>query len=209
MVRNRYLMLLTGAVLAVGFVLACGDGDPVDSTATSGAFAAGGGSGAGSGESSGGGNGDGETLCEKYGGPDVISTVARENVIGTIAEDCRISAFFTQLEEAAFTRVADCLTLQVQELFGCAGVVYAGSLASNGLPCRSMTNAHVGLAISSSDFDALIEDVVAGLGEAGVAEEDIAAAAPALLGLEGDIVEERDGEPTRTECAGGAGGSGS
>jgi hypothetical protein len=120
--------------------------------------------------------------------------------LGAIAEDCRINVFFTSLTPDGFTRVSDCLTTQVQELFSCDGVVYQGSQASNGLPCRSMAEAHLGLGISSGDFGALIEDVVSGLSAAGVESDDIAAAAPALLGMHDVIVEDDAENPTHLEC---------
>ena len=142
-----------------------------------------------------------ETLCAKYGGANAIDQVVRTNVIGAIAEDCRINAFFTTLSEAAFTRVNDCLSIQVQALFACEGVSYQGAADSNGLPCRSMADAHRGLGISSADFDALIEDVVAGLSEAGVEDADIQAAAPALLGMEPDVVEVDASDHARNECS--------
>jgi hypothetical protein len=92
------------------------------------------------------------------------------------------------------------LSIQVQELFGCEGVQYVGAQSSLGSDCRSMTEAHQGLGISKGDFDALIEDVVTGLTEAGVSAEDIGAAAPALLGLEGDIVESTSTDNTKIMC---------
>ncbi len=141
-----------------------------------------------------------ESLCAKYGGADNVASVVQNNVIGAIAGDCRINTFFTSLTEDAFVRVNECLTIQVQELFGCDGIAYDGAEASNGLPCRSMKEAHLGLSISTGDFDALIEDVVAGLMEAGVEDEDIAAAAPALLGMEEDIVESEGAEPSDMQC---------
>ncbi len=142
-----------------------------------------------------------ETLCAKYGGSSAIDQVVRTNVIGAIAEDCRINAFFTTLSEAALTRVNDCLSIQVQELFTCEGVSYQGAEDSNGLPCRSMVDAHRGLGIGSADFNALIEDVVAGLSEAGVDDADIQAAAPALLGMEPDVVEGDASDHARDECS--------
>lgn len=130
-----------------------------------------------------------QTLCKKYGGTDAIGQVVQDDVIGAIAGDCRINAFFTALSEESFTRVHDCLTIQVQELFECEGVTYRGSKDSNGHTCRNMQNAHAGVSVSDADFDALIEDVVAGLQEAGVEQDDIETAAPALLGMRSDIVE--------------------
>ena len=119
-----------------------------------------------------------QTLCEKYGGAENVATVVNTNIIGTIAADCRISTHFTSLDADTFTHVGECLTIQVQELFGCAGVEYSGAMSSVDRPCRPMAEAHDGLGISKGDFDALIEDVVTGLTEAGVETEDIMAAAP-------------------------------
>ncbi len=142
-----------------------------------------------------------QTLCAKYGGPAAIESVIKNQVVSEIAGDCRISSFFTTLTDEGFTRVKDCLAIQAQELFQCPGVTYQGSEASNGLPCRDMKQAHAGAGISDGDFDALIEDVVAGLSKAGVSDEDIAAAAPALLGMKTDIVEQSGTtDPTKSEC---------
>ncbi|MFO0747774.1 MAG: hypothetical protein U1F43_19230 [Myxococcota bacterium] len=91
--------------------------------------------------------------------------------------DCRINTFFTSLTPTELDHVVQCLSIQVEGLFGCEGVSYAGSKDSNGVACRSMVEAHTGLKISQGDFDALIEDVVSGLSAAGVAEADINAAA--------------------------------
>jgi hypothetical protein len=131
-----------------------------------------------------------------------------KGVIGQIAADCRINTFFTSLSEDYFTRVNDCLTIQVHELFGCDGITYTGAKDSNGSECRSMADAHAGLGISKGDFDALIEDVVAALQAYNVEEADINAAAPALLGMESDIVEDSSTDNTQAVCGGGAGGTG-
>lgn len=132
-----------------------------------------------------------DSLCAKYGGADNIEKVIKEQVVGEIAGDCRINTFFTSLSSAGLMRVSDCLAIQAQELFGCPGIKYTGAKAANGLACRDMVTAHKGLAISQGDFDALIEDVVAGLTKAGVSEDDIGMAAPALLGLAPSIVEKK------------------
>jgi hypothetical protein len=107
---------------------------------------------------------------------------------------------FLALNATSFTHVQDCLTTQVQELFGCEGITYEGSMSSVGGNCRTMAMAHMDLEISKGDFDALIEDVVAGLTAAGVETADIQAAAPALLGMEDDIVEDESTDPSRGEC---------
>jgi hypothetical protein len=145
------------------------------------------------------------TLCSKYGGASGVESVMKENVLGAIAADCRINTFFTTLSNEMLTHVGDCLAIMGQELFGCPGITYEGSMSSVGGECRDMKSAHMGLAISQGDFDALIEDVVAGLSEAMVDEADIMAAAPALLGLSDDIVEATDDAPSKAVCEADAG----
>lgn len=141
-----------------------------------------------------------QSLCDKYGGADAVASVVSDHILATIAADCRISSHFTELGPDLLQHVGECLTIQVQELFGCAGIHYEGAQSSLGSQCRSMQEAHQGLGISKGDFDALIEDVVTGLTEAGVSAEDIGAAAPALLGLEGDIVEDTTTHYTEAMC---------
>jgi hypothetical protein len=140
------------------------------------------------------------SLCAKYGGPASVHAIVGEQVLGRIAADCRIQAFFAGLTPAGMIRVRDCLSIQVQELMGCNGVHYAGAFASNGLECRDMHKAHIGLGIGSADFDALLEDVVAGLEAAGMERADIEAAAPALLALKATIVETEATSATRDSC---------
>lgn len=141
-----------------------------------------------------------QSLCDKYGGADAVASVVSDNIIATFVADCRISTHFTELGADLLQHVGECLTIQVQELFGCAGIHYEGAQSSFGSQCRSMVEAHQGLGISKGDFDALIEDVVTGLTEAGVSADDIGAAAPALLGLEGDIVEDTTTDNTKAMC---------
>jgi len=141
-----------------------------------------------------------QSLCEKYGGPDSVAMVV-QGVVAEIAGDCRVNTFFTSLTADELGHVGECLTTQVQELFGCEGVTYAGSEDSKGVACRDMKTAHIGLAINAADFNALIEDVVTALQDAGVEQADIDAAAPALLGMKGDIVEEDDdADPSQDMC---------
>jgi hypothetical protein len=158
----------------------------------------------------GGQDGRAQTLCDKYGGADNIAKVIAEQVVPEITMDCRIQGFFAELPSDHVTRLVECLSIQAQELFGCEGVTYAGSSASNGLPCRSMEEAHENMGVSKGDFDALVEDVVAGLSAAGVEEADIQVAAPALLGLESEIVEGQAVTPSEPMCTddGGVGDAG-
>ncbi|MCA9627719.1 MAG: hypothetical protein KC766_08640 [Myxococcales bacterium] len=210
-VAARYLVL---GALSVPLALAgCSDDESSGGSGGSGAAGSGGtgatgGSGGSSAGGSGGSGGDG-SLCEKYGGANNVASVVKDNVFPAIAGDCRISAWFTSLTDNMQTHVLECLTIQTQEVFGCAGVTYAGS-SSSVAPCRSMSEAHANLGISDADFDALIEDVAAGLTEAGVEAADIQAAAPVLLGLKSDIVEDTSGTNTKATCpaSGGTGGTG-
>lgn len=140
------------------------------------------------------------SVCDKYGGAEAVRKVVSDFVVPALVQDCRINAYFAALTEPGVQRVDECLGIQVQELFGCEGVTYAGSHASNGLPCRSMAKAHIGLQISQGDFDALIEDVVSALSAAGVTTEDIGLAAPALLGMQADIVEQPTSVPALNAC---------
>lgn len=228
MTLKRTCFLVAMLSVAGSGLVACGDDDDDGVTADAGDEDSGSGSGGrgsgGKGSSSGGkssgsggkasggaaaidGGGDAMTeagsgtLCSKYGGAEAIATAIKEDVVGEIAGDCRINEFFLSLSADKLTHVSDCLAIQAQELFGCPGVTYAGSESSVDTECRSMKDAHAGLDISKGDFDALIEDVVAGLSKAGVEEDDIMAAAPALLMLEDDIVEMGDlEEPSLPEC---------
>jgi hemoglobin len=186
--------LLCAGVLSIAS-LGCGDDD--DDTGMRDAGKAGSGSGGKGGKGGSGGSGSAPTLCEKYGGTAAVASVVAEQVIPAIAGDCRISPFFTSLPAARLTHVVECLSIQTEELFGCEGVVYQGSKDKSGAACRTMAVIHEGLGISSGDFDALLEDVVAGMTKAGVESADIAMAAPALIGLKADIVEKSgDKQPT-------------
>ena|GEM_PF-952469 len=142
------------------------------------------------------------TPCSRAGGSAAVSgavydktnAVNPATLVGKFAADCKINSFFTALTPTALNHVGECLAIQVQELFACEGVTYAGSKDSAGVACRDMKTTHTGLGISKGDFDALIGDVVAfvtPLKEAGVlTDAEFNAAAGALLGLQGDIVEE-------------------
>lgn len=152
------------------------------------------------------------TPCERAGGAAAVASVIYDKVnpanpdtlVGTFAGDCRINSFFA-VPKAALDHVGECLAIQVQELFGCEGVTYAGSQSSTGRECRDMKTAHIGLQISQGDFDALIEDIagfVQPLVDAGVlTNEEFGAAAGVLVGMGPDIVEQTAvSEPTKEAC---------
>jgi hypothetical protein len=124
-------------------------------------------------------------LCTKYGGYGTVEVVVG-HLVGALVADCRIGPFFTTLTPARQQHLGDCLTKQVAVLMHCPGIKY--DTDSAGAECRDMKTSHKGLGVRAADFDALIEDVVATLTKDGVAKEDIAAMAPALLFLKDDIV---------------------
>lgn len=196
--RLRWGVLVCGAVL--GFS-ACGDDDDPATTSDAADTMA-----------------DGndvpavETPCSRAGGASVVAGLIYDKVnpanpetlVGVFAGDCRINAFFA-VPKAALDHVGECLTTQVQELFGCPGVTYAGSKSSTGRECRDMKTAHIGLQISQGDFDAMIEDIagfVQPLVDAGVLTNDeFTAAAGVLVGMGPDIVEQANvSETTKDVC---------
>jgi hypothetical protein len=134
---------------------------------------------------------------------DKANPTNNDTLVGRFAADCRINSFFA-VPKPALDHVGECLAIQVQELFGCAGVTYAGSTSSGGQVCRDMKTTHTGLGISQGDFDALIEDTAAfvqPLVDAGVlTSAEFAAAAGVLVGMGPDIVEDGRATPTLDMC---------
>jgi hypothetical protein len=139
---------------------------------------------------------DANTLCSKYGGAPGVERAIKQFVLEELATDCEVGLHFTMLPANRLARFSDCLSYQAQELFGCPGVKYEGSKSPNGLPCRDMKSAHAGLRLSTGDFDAVLADLASGLLKAGVSQDDIEAVAPALLGLETEIVESPGARPS-------------
>lgn len=142
-------------------------------------------------------------LCDKYGGYATVEAVVGL-LVGNLVADCRISAFFTALTPERQQHLGDCLTKQVAVLMHCPGIKY--DTDSNGADCRDMKTTHHGLGIRATDFDALIEDVVATLQQAGVEQADIEAMAPALLFLKDDIVTNSAPGAAKDTCDAGDGG---
>src|SRR5687767_1598748 len=111
---NFAKVLLAGLGLNVA-VCGCSDeSSDARGTGGSGGSAASAGSGGAVATGGSGGGSVGTTLCDKYGGPDAVAGVIKNQVIGEIAADCRINVFFTTLSEDGLTRVSDCLAIQAQ-----------------------------------------------------------------------------------------------
>ena len=129
-----------------------------------------------------------QTLCVQYGGYDTVKAVV-DHAVAAVAADCRINTFFTSLTPAKLTHVVECLKIQIGNVMACDGVRYAGATDSSGVACRSMADAHKGLAISDGDFKAFVETVAGSLAADKVAAADIATLGVALNGTHDDVVD--------------------
>lgn len=177
-------------------------------------------------------------LCTDLGGPAAINAVVRgdgetskadpfngfkfekdgrqASVLLNVATDPCIGQQFAHLlapnKAADLEHLAQCLSLFVQNAAGCA-VSYAAATDTEGVECKSMKSAHLGLGITEEDYTALVMDAATALIAAGVASDSpqFAAVAGALTSdeLKADIIESSaDGysQPAAMcEAAGGAG----
>ena len=143
------------------------------------------------------------SLCEKYGGYGTVEVVVRDLVEALVA-DCRVGRFFTSLDTTRQLHLYDCLVKQVAVVMRCPGIRY--DVDNAGAECRDMKSSHKGLSIRGSDFDALIEDLVAVLRKDGVAQADIDSIAPSILGLRDDIVTNSAPGNAKGACDAGGGG---
>jgi hemoglobin len=121
-------------------------------------------------------------LFERLGGLEAISAVV-DQFLANVVADSRINGFFaaTVQSPARVQRLRQNLIDQV-----CAG---------SGGPCeykgRDMKSAHVGLAITDVEFDALVEDLVKALDQFKVPTAEKAALIGVLAPMRGDIVEKK------------------
>jgi hemoglobin len=87
-----------------------------------------------------------KSLYDRLGGKDAITAVV-QHLWGVVAKDARINGFFAHTKPDAF-----------------AGQLIDFLCQGTGGPCvykgQDMVKAHVGMKISSADFDALAEDIV-------------------------------------------------
>lgn len=144
----------------------------------------------------------GPALCTKYGGYATMEKVVAD-LFGALVADCRVSRFFTGLTPERQAHLYDCLVKQVAVVMRCPDIRY--DVDNAGAECRDMKTSHKGLSIRGADFDALVQDLVVVLQKDGVAQADIDAIAPSLLGLRGDIVTNSAPGNARVCDAGGGG----
>lgn len=116
----------------------------------------------------------GTSLYDRLGGRRAITAVV-DDFVSNVAADSRINGFFARTNIPRFKR------LLVEQI--CAGT---------GGPCtytgRDMRTAHAGMAISDSDFNALVEDLVKSLEKLRVPSREQAELLDILGSMKSDIV---------------------
>lgn len=124
--------------------------------------------------SSSGGKAVDRSLYERLGGKPAITAVV-DDFVGRVAEDGRINGKFAN---ANIPRLKMMLVDQICEASG-GPCKYAG---------RDMKTTHVGMQITSGEFDALVEDLVATLNKYKVGDREKKELLGALGGMKADIV---------------------
>lgn len=122
----------------------------------------------------------GGTVYKSLGGNNAIVAVV-DAFVARAAADNRINAYFkdTASDPARLAKFKKNLADQICEATG-GPCKYTG---------KDMKSAHAGMGISSADFAALVEDLVATLDGFHVKEQDKSALLAALGPMKGDIVE--------------------
>jgi len=115
------------------------------------------------------------SLYERLGGNAAITAVV-ENFRDRVAGDDRINGKFAKSDLARLTQM---LIDQVSEATG----------GPNRYTGRSMKDAHAGMAVTSGEFNALVEDLVATLNHFKVGSKEKDELLGALGPMKGDIVE--------------------
>jgi len=116
-----------------------------------------------------------KSLYDRLGGKTAITAVV-EDFVGRVAADTRINGKFAN---ANIPRLKSMLVDQICQASG-GPCTYTG---------RDMKSTHAGMGVSSSDFDALVGDLVATLNKFKVPEREKNELLGALGPMKGDIVE--------------------
>ncbi|RPH78321.1 MAG: group 1 truncated hemoglobin [Nitrospiraceae bacterium] len=116
-----------------------------------------------------------KSLYDRLGGKPAITAVV-DDFVGRVAADSRISGKFTNTD---IHRLKMLLVEQICQASG-GPCTYTG---------RSMKATHAGMGVSSSDFDALVGDLVATLNTLKVPDREKSELLGALGPMKGDIVE--------------------
>jgi len=115
------------------------------------------------------------SLYDRLGGKTAITAVV-DDFVGRVAGDTRINGKFAN---ANIPRLKSMLVDQICQASG-GPCTYTG---------RDMKSTHAGMGVSSSDFDALVGDLVATLNKFKVPEKEKNELLGALGPMKGDIVE--------------------
>jgi len=121
-----------------------------------------------------------KSLYDNLGGKSAITAVV-DAFVANCAGDKRINVFFASVASDA-TRLAKFKANLVDQICEAAG----GPCKYTG---KSMKEAHAGMGVSSADFSALVEDLVAALDKFKVAEPDKTTLLGILGPMKADIVE--------------------
>lgn len=116
-----------------------------------------------------------KSLYDRLGGKTAITAVV-DDFVGRVAADARINGKFAN---ANIPRLKSMLVDQICQASG-GPCTYTG---------RDMKSSHAGMGVSSSDFDALVGDLVATLNKFKVPEREKNELLGALGPMKGDIVE--------------------
>jgi hemoglobin len=116
-----------------------------------------------------------KSLYDRLGGKTAITAVV-DDFVGRVAADNRINGKFAN---ANIPRLKSMLVDQICQASG-GPCTYTG---------RDMKSAHAGMGVSSSEFDALVADLVATLNKFKVPEREKNELLGALGPMKGDIVE--------------------
>ncbi len=116
-----------------------------------------------------------KSLYDRLGGKTAITAVV-DDFVGRVAADTRINGKFAN---ANIPRLKSMLVDQICQASG-GPCTYTG---------RDMKNTHAGMGVSSSDFDALVGDLVATLNKFKVPDREKNELLGALGPMKGDIVE--------------------
>jgi hemoglobin len=123
-----------------------------------------------------------KSLYERLGGKKAITAVVDE-FVGRVAADKRINAFFAQTAGDA------------KRLKKFKGNLVSQICEASGGPCKykgkDMKTAHMGMGVSSADFDALVGDLVGALDKFNVGQHEKDQLLGALGPMKGDIVEKK------------------
>ena len=114
-----------------------------------------------------------KSLYDRLGGKTAITSVV-DDFVGRVAADTRINGKF------ANANIPRLKSMLVDQICQASGGPYAG---------RDMKSPHAGMGVSSSDFDALVRDLVAILNKFKVPEREKDELLGALSPMKSDIVE--------------------